>query len=136
MPFRASFVSSYVYLFESTILDFVHCFISNRQPWPSDRGSNGGLKPHQDQWVLWKKRNPPRSAVGPLPGHHERSQCVCDTRLLAQEECIHQDEVHAQRGQPSCRDRRAWALCGRWQGRTTGVAFRSPGELGSPQKWF
>src|SRR6266852_4343514 len=40
-------------------LDFVHCFISNRQPWQNDRGSNGGLKPHQDQWVLWKKRSSP-----------------------------------------------------------------------------
>jgi hypothetical protein len=41
---------------------------------------------------MWKKSNFPRSVVGPLPGHHERSRCVCDTRLLAQQECIHQGE--------------------------------------------
>src|SRR5260370_40668105 len=76
------------------LLDFVQCFISNKPPWQSDREPNGGLKPHQGQLGMWKKKSPPRSGVGPLPGHHERWPCVCDTRLFVRQACLPRDEAH------------------------------------------
>ncbi len=45
--------------------------------------------------MLWKKSRAPRSAAEPQPGHHERWVCICDTRLLARQECIHLDEARA-----------------------------------------
>jgi hypothetical protein len=98
-------------------LDFVHCFIRNKQSWQSDRGSSEGRKAHQDQEVMRKKRSSPGSAVEPLPADHERSRCVYVIRLRAREGCLPQDEACAHRARPGCRDRRAWASCGQWPGR-------------------
>ena len=44
---------------------------------------------------MWKKKNPPRTVVGPPPEHHERSQPVYDTMPLVPEARSHRDEKHA-----------------------------------------
>ena len=57
--------------------------LSNKQREQAEKELNWGLKPHQDQWVMWEKRNCPTDAASRLPRHHQRSQPVCDTRQLA-----------------------------------------------------
>ena len=37
--------------------------LSNRRPKQAEQESNGGLKPHQDQWVMWEKSPGPTDAA-------------------------------------------------------------------------
>jgi len=37
--------------------------LSNRPHKKAEKESNWGLKPHQDQWVMWEKRNCPTDAA-------------------------------------------------------------------------
>src|SRR5207248_11508473 len=41
--------------------------LSNKQREQAEKESNWGLKPHQDQWVMWEKRNCPTDAASRLP---------------------------------------------------------------------
>jgi hypothetical protein len=44
-------------------LDFVHFQLTNRRPKTSAQEENEGLKPHQDQEVMWEKSADPRDAA-------------------------------------------------------------------------
>src|SRR5947209_458016 len=52
--------------------------LNNRPHKQAEKEWNWGLKPHQDQWVMWEKRNCPTDAASRLPRHHETSLLVCD----------------------------------------------------------
>src|SRR5260370_29440838 len=56
--------------------------LSNRPHKKAEKESNWGLKPHQDQWVMWEKRNYHPDAASRLTIHHETSLPVCDTSTL------------------------------------------------------
>src|SRR6266852_6294801 len=82
---KASDFESWFYIREqgrphfSTIARLCTMLLSNRPHKQAEKESNWGLKPHQDQWVMWEKRNCATDAASRLTRHHERSLPVCDT---------------------------------------------------------